>query len=339
MAAKAILAPKQNSFQFEDRLFELSSPVRIGRSHKEDKADSSNGFFDCKVLSRNHAMLVFDEGKFFVVDTGSSNGTFVNNIRLSKCGEESRVTEIFTGDTLRFGSDVVDKAKAVTQKCVVAKLRLIYHDGTECDTRPVSSRLYRPSSSEPEPVNKNGTNGVNHHRESGDAEKMEMARRLAEIEAKLADRDQFCSSVAIKQERDATEITKLRLLVDSQNNDIANLEAALSDTQAELDQGGQLEDVRRQHEAQMKELETFYNTEEAKLRHELEEAAVTQSQLLDRIKTLESESGYAQAEVEKVVIRENCEFEYKQVRSNHHSAELVSRQMSHLNRKYLGVGI
>ena len=68
-------------------------------------------------------MILFDEGKFFVVDTGSSNGTFVNNIRLSKCGEESKVTELFTGDSLRFGSDVVDKAKAVTQKCVVARLR------------------------------------------------------------------------------------------------------------------------------------------------------------------------------------------------------------------------
>ena len=67
------------------------------------------------------------------------------------------------------------------------------------------------------------------------------------------------------------------------------------------------------YEAQMKELETFYNAEEAKLRQELEEAGVMRSNLLDRIKTLESESGYAQAEVEKVVIRENCEFEYKQV--------------------------
>ena len=67
------------------------------------------------------------------------------------------------------------------------------------------------------------------------------------------------------------------------------------------------------YEEQMKELETFYNAEEAKLRQELEEAGVMRSNLLDRIKTLESESGYAQAEVEKVVIRENCEFEYKQV--------------------------
>ena len=51
MAAKAILAPKPNSFQFEDRVLELGggAAVRIGRAHKEDKADSDNGYFDCKV--------------------------------------------------------------------------------------------------------------------------------------------------------------------------------------------------------------------------------------------------------------------------------------------------
>ena len=43
------------------------------------------------------------------MDTGSSNGTFVNNIRLSKSGEESKMTEIFSSDILRFGSDIVDK--------------------------------------------------------------------------------------------------------------------------------------------------------------------------------------------------------------------------------------
>ena len=51
MAAKVILAPKPNSFQFEDRVLELGggAAVRVGRAHKEDKADSDNGYFDCKV--------------------------------------------------------------------------------------------------------------------------------------------------------------------------------------------------------------------------------------------------------------------------------------------------
>ena len=75
------------------------------------QADSGNAYFDCKVLSRQHAMLIYEEGHFYLIDTGSSNGTFVNNIRLSKSGEESKMTEIFSSDILRFGSDIVDKVK------------------------------------------------------------------------------------------------------------------------------------------------------------------------------------------------------------------------------------
>ena len=75
------------------------------------QSQSYNGLFDCKVLSRQHALLLYEEGRFFVMDTGSSNGTFVNNIRLSKSLEESKMTEIFTNDLLRFGSDVLDKVQ------------------------------------------------------------------------------------------------------------------------------------------------------------------------------------------------------------------------------------
>ena len=63
------------------------------------------------MLSRGHALLLYEDGKFYVMDTGSSNGTFVNNIRLSKSLEESKMTEIFTNDLLRFGSDVLDKVR------------------------------------------------------------------------------------------------------------------------------------------------------------------------------------------------------------------------------------
>ena len=135
MTARALLTPKsEQTFQFEDRLLQLDTPVKIGRSHKEDRSESGNGYFDCKVLSRAHAVLCFDEGKFFIVDTGSSNGSFVNNIRLSKCGEESKVTQLYTGDLLRFGSDVLDKARNITQKCIVARLTLFYPDGTNTPT-------------------------------------------------------------------------------------------------------------------------------------------------------------------------------------------------------------
>ena len=94
-------------------------------------------------------MLLYesDEARFFLLDTGSSNGTFVNNIRLSKTGTESELTEIFSGDIIRFGSDVVDKSRNVTQKSVIMKITLVLPDGRDHSSRPSSSRLYRPSDS------------------------------------------------------------------------------------------------------------------------------------------------------------------------------------------------
>ena len=101
------------------------------------------------MLSKAHALLLYesDESRFFLLDTGSSNGTFVNNIRLSKTGTESELTEIFSGDIIRFGSDVVDKSRNVTQKSVIMKIALVLPDGRDHCSRPSSSRLYRPSDS------------------------------------------------------------------------------------------------------------------------------------------------------------------------------------------------
>jgi len=99
------------------------------------------------VLSKAHALLLFDDNKFVILDTGSSNGTFVNNVRLSRAGQESGLTEVFTGDIIRFGSDVVDKAKKTTQKCVVLRLQLLDCEGQEWPSRPSQSRLYRPTDS------------------------------------------------------------------------------------------------------------------------------------------------------------------------------------------------
>jgi len=147
MSAKAVLSPRPNSFKFSERHLNLEVPIKIGRAFKNEKSSPENAYFDCKVLSKAHAMLLYEDGKFMLVDTGSSNGTFVNNIRLSKASTESEMTEIFTGDILRFGSDVVDKSRNVTQKCVIMKISLVHPDGEMQSKRPSSSRLYKPSDS------------------------------------------------------------------------------------------------------------------------------------------------------------------------------------------------
>ncbi len=38
---------------------------------------------------------------------------------------------------------MVDKARNLTQKAVVSKVKLIYPEGTECVPRPPESRLFR----------------------------------------------------------------------------------------------------------------------------------------------------------------------------------------------------
>jgi len=56
--------------------------------------------------------------QFYLQDTKSSNGTFVNNVRLSKSSEESPPTPISSGDILQFGVDVME----VTKKGELEKL-------------------------------------------------------------------------------------------------------------------------------------------------------------------------------------------------------------------------
>lgn len=49
--------------------------------------------------------------QFYLQDTKSSNGTFVNSSRLSKGSEESSPTEVCSGDTIQFGVDVMENSR------------------------------------------------------------------------------------------------------------------------------------------------------------------------------------------------------------------------------------
>jgi hypothetical protein len=64
--------------------------TRIGRS------PDCEIFLDDVTVSRNHAVLVEREGKFFIEDKGSLNGTFVNRRRIDN-------QELENGDELQIG--------------------------------------------------------------------------------------------------------------------------------------------------------------------------------------------------------------------------------------------
>lgn len=133
---KATLLCRPNSHPFQDRVLQLDQPVKVGRSVARARPINNNAIFDCKVLSRNHALLWYENGKFFLQDTKSSNGTFVNNQRLSKGSEESPPREVCSGDILQFGVDVMENCQKVTHGCIISTLRLFLPDGKEAKASP-----------------------------------------------------------------------------------------------------------------------------------------------------------------------------------------------------------
>lgn len=84
--------------------------VKIGRQTSAKSAPSpNNGFFDSKVLSRTHAEVWCERSKIYIRDVKSSNGTFINGIRLSPEGEESASVELHNGDQVEFGIDIMNE--------------------------------------------------------------------------------------------------------------------------------------------------------------------------------------------------------------------------------------
>ena len=65
-----------------------------------------------QVLSRNHAILWFRDGEFWLKDTKSSNGTFVNNEKLQQIGtgRDTDVRRVFSGDIIQLGVEIVENA-------------------------------------------------------------------------------------------------------------------------------------------------------------------------------------------------------------------------------------
>uniref|UniRef100_A0A6G1S9B8 Sarcolemmal membrane-associated protein n=1 Tax=Aceria tosichella TaxID=561515 RepID=A0A6G1S9B8_9ACAR len=131
MRPRAILRHHSNSFPFEERNLDLTGVVKVGRAVAKCKPQGDNAIFDCKVLSRNHAILWFENGKFFLKDTCSSNGTFVNNNRLSPANEDSPGKEIHSNDIIQFGVEVVDSTNKITHGCIILRIKLFYPNGSE----------------------------------------------------------------------------------------------------------------------------------------------------------------------------------------------------------------
>ncbi len=109
--------------------------LRIGRQTNAKTVPTPvNGYFDSKVLSRQHAEIWSDRsGKIWIRDVKSSNGTFVNGQRLSAENRDSEPHELREQDILELGIDIVSEdQKTVVHHKVSARVEHagIYGNGT-----------------------------------------------------------------------------------------------------------------------------------------------------------------------------------------------------------------
>lgn len=99
--------------------------LKIGRqTNAKTLPTPNNGYFDSKVLSRQHAEVWADqEGKIWIRDVRSSNGTFVNGKRLSMENRDSEPHPLKEQDVLELGIDIVSEdGKSIVHSKVAARV-------------------------------------------------------------------------------------------------------------------------------------------------------------------------------------------------------------------------
>ncbi|KAI0691437.1 hypothetical protein BC835DRAFT_1547369 [Cytidiella melzeri] len=125
----------RRSLKFEPIVREVregEQPLRIGRFTDRSglglaaaNALGSNKLaFKSKVVSRAHAEIwVENGGKFYIRDTKSSSGTFLNHVRLSAANTQSDPSELKDGDLLQLGVDYQGGTEDI-YKCVKIKVEV-----------------------------------------------------------------------------------------------------------------------------------------------------------------------------------------------------------------------
>lgn len=105
--------------------------IRVGRYSERDNQpnvpanvpSSAPVGFKSKVVSRRHCEFWFEGGKWYIKDVKSSSGTFLNHIRLSPPGTESKPYAVNDGDIVQLGIDFKGGEEMIF-RCVKMRLEL-----------------------------------------------------------------------------------------------------------------------------------------------------------------------------------------------------------------------
>ncbi|ORY96446.1 hypothetical protein BCR43DRAFT_276597 [Syncephalastrum racemosum] len=97
-------SPRSLVFSIIERDVRNDTVLKIGRF--TDRFMSPNRItFRSKVVSRGHAEIWTEGSKFYIRDTRSSSGTFLNHVRLSAPNQDSRPFLLKDGDVVQLGVD------------------------------------------------------------------------------------------------------------------------------------------------------------------------------------------------------------------------------------------
>lgn len=117
----------RQSLQFSPIERTLKQPderIRVGRFNDRDaKSPGAPVGFKSKVVSRRHCEFWCENGQWFVKDVKSSSGTFLNHVRLSAPGMESKPFPLQDGDVLQLGIDFKGGEEQIF-RCVQIRVEL-----------------------------------------------------------------------------------------------------------------------------------------------------------------------------------------------------------------------
>lgn len=99
--------------------------LKIGRQNTPRTSNRiTDGFFDSRVLSRNHAELFIKEGTLYIRDLKSSNGTFLNDEKLTPLVDY----ELKLNDKIDLGTTLESQMAHKKITCVVSAIDFISLD-------------------------------------------------------------------------------------------------------------------------------------------------------------------------------------------------------------------
>ncbi len=105
--------------------------IRVGRYSERDSQPSANPNvpsaahvgFKSKVVSRRHCEFWYESNRWYIKDVKSSSGTFLNHIRLSQPGTESKPFPVNDGDIVQLGIDFKGGEEMIF-RCVKMRVEL-----------------------------------------------------------------------------------------------------------------------------------------------------------------------------------------------------------------------